>query len=101
VRLIAGTSDDDSSVTRVRVAVSRRVGHGKCVWLGRGSHLVKQSCRRPLYLNARLLDGLRWTLRVPHLVPRGTWTARSLATDDTGLTERLRKGRNVASFRLR
>jgi hypothetical protein len=101
VHLIAGTSDDDSSVTRVRVAVSRRVGHGKCAWLGRGSHLVKQSCRRPLYLNARLLDGLRWTLRVPHLLPRGTWTARSLATDDTGLTERLRKGRNVASFRLR
>jgi hypothetical protein len=46
-------------------------------------------------------DGLRWTLRVPHLLPRGTWTARSLATDDSGLSERLRRGRNLASFRLK
>jgi Tol biopolymer transport system component len=101
VHLIAGTADDDARVVRVRVAVSRGVGRRRCLWFGRGSHLVRQRCDRPLYLGARLVDGLRWTLRVPHLLPRGTYTVRSLATDDTGLTERLRGGRNVASFRLR
>jgi len=84
VHLIAGTAEDDGQVVRVRVAASRPIGHGRCLWLARGSHLVRQSCRSPLYLNARVTDGLRWTLRVPHLLPRGTWTARLLATDDSG-----------------
>jgi hypothetical protein len=63
--------------------------------------LVRRPCNRPFYLKARVADSLRWTLRVPHLLPRGTWTVRSLATDTTGLTERLRKRRNLNSFRLR
>jgi Ca2+-binding RTX toxin-like protein/Tol biopolymer transport system component len=101
VHLIAGTVEDNGPVARVRVAASRQIGHGRCLWLTRGSHLVKRSCRRPFYLDARVTDSLRWTLRVPHLLPRGTWTVRSLATDTTGLTERLRNGRNVSTFRLR
>jgi Tol biopolymer transport system component len=101
VHLIAGTADDNGRVVRVRVAASRPIGHGRCLWLGRGSHLVRQSCRKPFYLNARLVDGLRWTVRIPDLLPRGKWTVRSLATDDTGLTERLRGGRNLTTFRLR
>jgi len=44
---------------------------------------------------------LRWTLRVPHLLPRGLYTVRSVAIDDAGLVERLRAGRNVSMFRLR
>ncbi|HXD59416.1 MAG TPA: hypothetical protein VN606_15930 [Thermoleophilaceae bacterium] len=101
VRLIAGTSADNSRVMRVRVAVSRSVGQGRCVWLGRGAHLVKKRCSQPQYLDARLTDGLRWTLRVPHLLPRGLYTVRSVAIDDAGLVERLRAGRNVSMFRLR
>jgi len=101
VHLIAGTADDDSRVVRVRVAVSRSIGRGRCLWLGRGSHLIRGRCRRPRYLNARVSDGLRWTLRVPHLLPRGTWRIRAQAIDDTGLHERFRSGRNVASFRLK
>jgi Tol biopolymer transport system component len=101
VHLIAGTTEDNGPIARVQVAASRSVGHGRCVWLARGSHLVRRSCRRPFYLNARVTDSLRWTLRVPHLLPRGTWTVRSLATDTTGLTERLRNGRNLTTFRLR
>jgi hypothetical protein len=101
VHLIAGTTEDDSSVVRVRVAVSRSIGRGRCVWLGRGSRLVRARCSKPVFLNARVADGLRWTLRVPHLLPRGSWTVRSQAIDDTGRTERFRSGRNVASFRLR
>jgi Tol biopolymer transport system component len=101
VHLIAGTSADNGLVVRVRVAVSRSVGHGRCVWLGRGAHMVKKRCSQPQYLEARVIDGLRWTLRVPHLLPRGTYTVRSVAVDDTGLVERPRAGRNVASFALR
>jgi Tol biopolymer transport system component len=101
VHLIAGTVEDNGPIARVRVAASRPVGHGRCAWLARGSRLVRRPCNRPFYLKARVADSLRWTLRVPHLLPRGTWTVRSLATDTTGLTERLRKRRNLNSFRLR
>ncbi|HEY1596904.1 MAG TPA: hypothetical protein VGF74_16020, partial [Thermoleophilaceae bacterium] len=101
VHLIAGTVEDNGPIARVRVAASRSIGHARCLWLGRGGHLIKRSCRRPFYLNARVTDSLRWTLRVPRLLPRGTWTIRSLATDTTGLTERLRNGRNINTFRLK
>jgi hypothetical protein len=100
VHLIAGTSADNTRVMRVRVAVSRSIGHGRCLWLGRGAHMVKKRCSQPQYLEARVIDGLRWTLRVPHLLPRGTYTVRSVAIDDTGLVERPRSGRNVNTFRL-
>ena len=89
VHLIAGSAEDNGKVVRVRVAVSRSIGHGRCVWLARGAHLVKKRCSQPQYLEARVTDGLRWTLRVPHLLPRGTWTVRSQAIDDSGLAERV------------
>lgn len=101
VHLIAGTVEDNGPVARVRVAARRSIGHGKCLWLARGSHLVRRSCARPFYLNARVSDSLRWTLRVPHLLPRGTWSVRSQAFDTTGMAERFRPGRNLTSFRVR
>src|SRR5207248_908555 len=101
VHLIAGTAEDNGPLAAVRVAASRSVGRGRCLWLARGSHLVRRSCRKPFYLNARVTDSLRWTLRVPHLLPRGTWIVRSRAVDVTGLVERFRSGRNLTSFRLR
>jgi Ca2+-binding RTX toxin-like protein/Tol biopolymer transport system component len=101
VHLIAGTTADNGPIARVRVAASRSIGHGRCLWLARGSHLVRRFCGRPFYLNARVTDSLRWTLRVPHLLPRGTWNVRSQAVDATGLAERFRPGRNLTSFRLR
>ena len=61
---------------------------------------MKKRCTQPQYLEARVTDGLRWTLRVPHLLPRGLYTVRSVAVDDSGLVERLRSGRNVNTFRL-
>ncbi len=101
VHLIAGTVEDNGQVARVRVAASRSIGHGRCLWLARGGHLLRRSCGRPFYLNARVTDSLRWTLRIPHLLPRGTWSVRSQAVDNTGLAERFRSGRNLTSFRLR
>jgi Ca2+-binding RTX toxin-like protein len=100
VHLVAGTSEDNGKVLRVRVAVSRSIGHGKCVWLTRGAHLLKKRCSQVQYLDGRVTDGLRWTLRIPHLLPRGTYTVRSQAIDDTGLVESFRNGRNVTSFKL-
>ena len=32
-RIVAGTADDDSAVVRVDVSLSRRIGHGRCLWL--------------------------------------------------------------------
>ena len=52
-------------------------------------------------MKVRTADSLRWTLRVPHLLLRGTWTVRSQAVDATGLVERFRSGRNLTSFRVR
>jgi Tol biopolymer transport system component len=101
VHLIAGTSEDNGRVTSVKVAVSRSVGNGKCAWLTRGGRLKKAPCSKPLFLSARVLDGLRWTLRVAHLLPRGTYSVRAQAVDDTGLAERFRTGRNVTSFGLK
>ena len=101
VHLIAGTTEDNGPIARVRVAASRPIGHGRCLWLARGSHLLRRPCGRPFYLNARVTDSLRWTLRVPHLLLRGTWTVRSQAVDATGLVERFRSGRNLTSFRVR
>jgi hypothetical protein len=101
VHLIAGTVEDNGPVARVRVAASRSVGHGRCLWLARGSRLLRRPCRRPFYLNARVTDSLRWTLRIPHPLPRGIWGVRSQAVDATGLVERFRPGRNFTSFRLR
>src|SRR5262249_2496609 len=101
VHLIAGTGEDNGQVARVRVAASRSLGHGKCLWLARGGPTMPRPRPRPVYLKTRVTDSLRWTLRIPRLLPRGTWRVRSKATDTTGLTERLRSGRNVNSFRLR
>lgn len=101
VRLVAGTARDDSALAAVDVAVSRRAGRRGCVWLGRRGALVRRSCDEPLWLRARLTSGLRFTLRIGRLLPRGTWTARSLAIDAAGAVEQDRPGANVVSFVLR
>ena len=101
VRLVAGTARDDSALAAVDVAVSRRAGRRGCIWLGRRGALVRRACDEPLWLRARLTSGLRFTLRIGRLLPRGTWTARSRATDAGGAVEGERPGANVASFTLR
>lgn len=100
VRLVAGTARDETALAAVDVAVSRRAGRG-CVWLGRRGALVRRPCDEPLWLRARLTSGLRFTLRIGRLLPRGTWTARSRAIDAAGTVEGERPGANVVSFALR
>jgi Tol biopolymer transport system component len=101
VRLVAGTARDDGAIAAVDVAVSRRAGRRGCVWLGRRGGLVRRPCDEPLWLRARLTSGLRFTLRIGRLLPRGTWTARSRAIDAGGAVEGPRPGANVATFVLR
>ena len=101
VRLIAGTARDDRGVDHVDVALSRSVGRGQCLWLRRNARLAKGPCARPVYLRARLVSGLRFTLRLGRLLPRGTYTVRSRAYDAAGSANAPLPGVNVTSFRLR
>ena len=99
-RLVAGTVQDDGQVTAVDVAMSRRSGRA-CAWLGRGGRLRRGPCNRPQWLRARLTSGLRFTLRMGRLLPRGVWIVRSRAHDSGGHVEAPRPGENVVSVRLR
>ncbi|MEX2194374.1 MAG: hypothetical protein WD844_03735 [Thermoleophilaceae bacterium] len=99
-RLVAGTVRDDGGVAAVEVAMSRRAGSA-CVWLGRAGGLRRGPCNRPQWLRARLTSGLRYTLRIGRLLPRGVWTVRSRAYDATGNVEAPNAGENIVSVRLR
>ena len=46
------------------------------------------------------MNGVRFTLRLSRLLPRGTYRLRSRAFDAGGQTERPRPGSDVTSFRL-
>lgn len=100
VRLVAGTARDDRAVAAVEVSVARRVGR-RCFSLGRGKRLVKSPCDEPRYLRARVENGLRFTLRIGRLLPRGTYTIRSRAIDRTGQVETEREGSNAVKVTLR
>jgi Tol biopolymer transport system component len=100
LRAITGTTEDDSSVAHVDVALSRSVGGGRCLWLGKGSRVVRARCERPVWVRARLASGLRFSLQVRHLLPRGTWHLRARAMDAQGTVEPRRTGTNALTIRL-
>ena len=99
-RIVSGTTEDDGTVVRVDVSLSRSIGHQRCLWLGPRSRVVRGKCAKPVWLKAKLDGGLRFTLAIRHIVPRGTWTLRTRATDDTGRQEPARPGLNVVSLKL-
>ena len=101
VRTLSGTAEDNGSVAAVEVAFFRRGGRGRCRWLAKPSRVVTRSCRRPVWNRTRLTGGFRWHLSVRgHRLPRGAWTLRSRARDDTGRVEVTRPGVNVLKLRL-
>ena len=101
LRALTGTAEDNGVVAAVHVSLVRRVRRGRCEWLATGSRVVTRSCGRPIWIRTRLSGGFRWHLRLRgHRLPRGSWTLRSRATDDTGRVERTRPGRNRVSLRL-
>jgi hypothetical protein len=87
-------------VARVDVSLSRSVGRGRCLWLGRASRIVRAPCSEPVWTGARLDGGFRFTLPIRHILPRGTWHLRTRATDETGRQEPARPSRNSVSLRL-
>jgi Ca2+-binding RTX toxin-like protein/Tol biopolymer transport system component len=99
-RLVTGTGEDDSLVARVDVSLSRSIGKGRCLWLSRGSRVVRGPCSRPVWRQAQLVNGLRFSLRIRHILPRGTWRLRTRATDDSGLAEPPRSGSNLVTLKL-
>ncbi len=100
VRSVTGTAEDDGGVVRVDVSMSRSIGRGRCLWLGARSRVVRKSCVRPVWLPARLVGGLRFSLAIRHVLPRGSWHLRTRATDNTGKREPARAGANALTVRL-
>jgi Ca2+-binding RTX toxin-like protein/Tol biopolymer transport system component len=100
-RTVSGTAEDDGTVARVDVSLARRIGKGRCQWLARGSRVVKGKCSTPVWRPAKLDSGLRFSLAIRHILPRGTWTLRTRATDQTGTREPARAGTNSVTLKLR
>jgi hypothetical protein len=80
--------------------MSRSIGKGRCLWLGARSRVVRGRCAKPVWVAARLDSGLRFSLPIRRLLPRGTWQLRTRATDRTGKREPRRVGRNALTLRL-
>jgi Ca2+-binding RTX toxin-like protein/Tol biopolymer transport system component len=99
-RVVSGTAEDDGTVARVDVSLSRSIGKGRCLWLSSGSRVAKGRCSNPVWLAATLDSGLRFTLAIRHILPRGTWHLRTRATDQTGTREPERPGANSLTLKL-
>jgi hypothetical protein len=99
-RTISGTVEDDGTVAKVEVSLWRSIGKGRCLWLAPGSRVVKGKCSQSVRIVARLDNGLRFSLPIRHILPRGTWQLRTRATDQTGTVEPARAGRNAVSLKL-
>jgi Tol biopolymer transport system component/Ca2+-binding RTX toxin-like protein len=100
-RSVTGTAEDDGTVARVDISLSRSIGRGRCLWLGHRSRAVEGRCAKPVWVRARLDNGLRFSLRLRHILPRGTWRLRTRATDAGGTAEPARAGSNSVELRLR
>jgi hypothetical protein len=99
-RTVVGTTEDDGTVVRVDVSMSRSLGHGRCLWLAPRSKVARGRCAKPVWLPAKLDSGLRFTLRIRHILPRGTWRLRTRSTDETGRQEPARSGLNFVLVKL-
>jgi Ca2+-binding RTX toxin-like protein len=99
-RSVTGSAQDDSAVVRVDVSMSRSIGHGRCLWLGRRSKVIRGRCARPVWVRARLVNGLRFSLQIRRLLPRGKWRLRTRALDEQGTLEPARSGSNLVTLRL-
>jgi hypothetical protein len=99
-RAVTGTAEDDLVVTRVDVSLSRSIGRGRCLWLGGRSRVVRGKCSRPVWVQARLANGLRFSLQIRHILPRGTWKLRTRATDQAGSQEPVRARTNFVTLKL-
>ncbi|MDT7799260.1 MAG: hypothetical protein QOI78_2693, partial [Actinomycetota bacterium] len=85
-------------VRRVTVVVTWKV-RGRCRFLAPNGRLsARRSCARPVRLLAH--GTTRWRLSRRASLPRGLYTVAVKAVDSTGRTERTRRHRNIAQFRV-
>jgi hypothetical protein len=85
-------------VARVRVAIAREAGRGRCRFVrGDGRLTAARACGRRLYLAAR--GGRRWSFTARRVLPSGRYRAWVQAIDARGNRERLSRA-NVLRFRL-
>ena len=92
-------------VKLVQLSVSRKAGR-RCVFLGRSGRLSKpRSCRRPLFVKARLGRVRRgkvpWTFRHSARLRPGKYIVRARARDTRGNVEKLARRYNRKGFRVR
>jgi hypothetical protein len=102
--LVRGTAADRGCrkrVARVTVTVGRRVGRGRCRYLGANGRVGKP--RRCLRGAPQLLarGRGRWSLRVRARLPRGRYVLIVRAVDTAGNMEKARRrGRNVTRLKI-
>ena len=98
---VAGRARDGACgrVTRVEVSIGRRVGRGRCRFLGpRGRFGRARRCRRPVFTPAR--GGTKWRFGVRRRLPKGRYIVRARAVDTVGNHETVRTRRNTKSKRV-
>jgi Tol biopolymer transport system component len=100
LRSVTGTAQDDGTVARVDVSLSRSLGNGRCLWLAVRSRVVKGECATRVWVRSRLDSGFRFSLQVRHSLPRGTWHLRTRATDGTRKSEPARVGHNSVTLKV-
>ena len=85
-------------VTKVRVAIGRKVGSGCRFLRANGRFGSRRSCLRTQYITARGTN--RWTLRLRARLPRGSYLLWSRAIDNAGTIERKFARRNLLRARV-
>lgn len=86
VRRVRGRATSGATLTRVEVAVVRRLGSGRCAVLRdtRG-HFRRRRCTARRWIAAA--GTRRWSLDITRALPRGAYVAYSRAADEEGRRE--------------
>jgi len=99
ITTIRGTASDDGKVAKVRAGIVRIKGK-RCDGLtAKGTFKRLKKCTAPILLTAR--GTTKWSLRLRKPLPKGSYRAYALATDDKGLSEGGYGKRNSVAFRVR
>jgi hypothetical protein len=79
---LRGRVSDETGVSRVEIALRRRVGR-RCSWLDARGRFVRGSCSAPRFVRA-IVDDFAWSLLLPRGLPPGAYQLRSRAVDLLG-----------------
>ena len=87
-KTIKGTAADDTTVSKVEVAVVQVKGK-TCKSMKSNGSLSKSSCTEPRYVTAKGTS--KWSLKLRKTLPKGKYMVYARATDDAGSTQVTRK----------